>query len=56
MKSYKQVLQTCLGAKENISLIFCCLQTSFFSSNLLCNHGGCATRGTGLDIWIGIVS
>lgn len=37
------------GLMLNISVIFLCLYTSFFSSIFLCNQSGCAIRGTGLD-------
>ena len=37
------------GAFWNISVIFCCLQMSFFSSILLLSQSGWVTLGTGFD-------
>ena len=42
------VLTFFLGSGANMALIFCCLNTSFRSNNLLCNHSGWEQRGTGL--------
>ena len=42
------VLTFFLGSGANIALIFCCLNTSFRSNNLLCNQSGWEQRGTGL--------
>ena len=39
---------TDLAVVVNISLMRFCLNTSFFSINLLCSQSGCAIRGTGL--------
>jgi hypothetical protein len=43
---------TGLGATAKISFIFLCFRTSVFSNKRLCSHSGCATRGTGLAIYL----